>query len=145
MPVRPGFCGKLEPPLILHIDFFTGLAQAQARDPPVNRCDTQIVPAKNRSWSCNTHLDTLKISGCHFGPCLANPFLLYQDRVGWQHLDVLSYLKSKAAAHRVSSCHTPNMMGGLHSYPTWVLSLSLFPLHFYSVTSTRAGGCPEHS
>lgn len=101
---------------------------------------TQTAQAENRSRSCNTNLHTLKIPGCHFGPCVANPFLLWvsgQSGLTIPRCAVPSQIQSSSS--QVSSCHNPNTMGGLHSYPTWGLSLSLcFPLHLYSVTSTRA-------
>lgn len=131
------FYGKLEPPLIL-LDDFTGLAQAQARDIPVIRCALHTACAeKNRSCptiqTC-THQKSqvgILVHASHFGSCLANPLLLWasvQSRLTTLSWAIPPQIQSSSSQlSSAASYLTPNMMGGLHTYPSWGFSLcSLF-------------------
>lgn len=132
------FYGKLEPPLIL-LDDFTGLAQAQARDIPVIRCalHTDCMCWKEQVVPYSTNLNPPKTPGWHFDPCFAFWFVLSKFPLLWaseqSRLTTLSWAippqiqSSSSQLSSAASDLTPNMMGGLHTYPPWGFSLcSLF-------------------
>lgn len=66
---EPRMCSKLRPPLTLHDDLCTGLAQAHARDLPGIMCT--IAPAdENQEVVVLQHKSAYtEVSGWHFGPC----------------------------------------------------------------------------
>lgn len=140
------FPGKQGLPLILQNDFCsTGLVQAQARDTSNQMCTIHRLYLLRRTCQAQQHKPA-NSSRCKlaFLYMLANSCCRLQERGSWHYLSELPYPKSKIVtqASFTVSHHVPNGWNVLDCYI--MTSLSVFPLHIYSITTTWFRNGPKH-
>lgn len=103
-------------------------------------------PTTQTCTHCKSQVGIL-VHASNFGSCLANPLLLWasvQSRLPTLSWAILPQIQSSSSQlSSAASYLTPNMIGGLHTYPSWGFSLCSL---FTSILSLHWSWCgPEHS